>query len=50
MKLRPRNWGRTNFLLLQRGICLEKAVELMIRFVVKFSKLPLEFAAEQINY
>jgi Fe-S cluster assembly protein SufB len=29
MKLRPRKWGRTNFLLLQRGICLE-AVELMI--------------------
>jgi Fe-S cluster assembly protein SufB len=38
--------GRTNFLLLQRGICLEKAVELMISGFCReiFTKLPLEFA------
>ena len=36
------------FYFLQRGICIEKAVELMIRGFCKeiFTKLPLEFAAE----
>jgi Fe-S cluster assembly protein SufB len=36
------------FYFLQRGICLEKAVELMISGFCKeiFTKLPLEFAAE----
>jgi Fe-S cluster assembly protein SufB len=36
------------FYFLQRGICLEKAVELMISGFCReiFTKLPLEFAAE----
>jgi Fe-S cluster assembly protein SufB len=48
MKLRPRKLGKNKFLLLQRGICLEKAVELMISGFCReiFTKLPLEFAAE----
>jgi Fe-S cluster assembly protein SufB len=45
MKLRPKI-GKNKFLLLQRGICLEKAVELMISGFCReiFTKLPLEFA------
>ena len=49
MKLRLQKLEKNkSFYFLQRGICLEKAVELMISGFCReiFTELPLEFAAE----